>query len=629
MKHIIIGTAGHVDHGKTRLTLALTGKNTDRLAEEQKRGITIEIGFAQLTLANGQTASIVDVPGHEKFIRNMLVGASGVDVALMIVAADEGFMPQTQEHLEILSLLGVQNGIIVITKCDLADEEWLEAIMEETRERVAGSFLENAPMLPVSAVTGQGLEELKQAIVDLLERTQPRVPDRPLRLPIDRVFSLSGYGAIVTGTLVDGSLKTGESVMLYPQQKLVRVRELQNHDTNVATVEAGMRVAVNLTGADKKELFRGCTLAAPDSMQLSRTISVWLTLNRESPYTVKNSSQLHFYQSTQELVCKVRLLDREELLPGEGCFAQLMFGDLLAARNLDKFIIRFFSPLTTIGGGLILDMEAKKLKRHRPEVLARLGRLAAAPGERLLQMITDAGCTLITRDCLLRLSGLPAATVREELDRLLLQEQILLIQGGLLAAAELERVWQEIRTILTAFHQENPLAEGMHLGELRERAFIAPQRTADAVLNYLSSLGRLRLSGPQVALADFQVAFTPQQLALGQELIALYHSYGFAPPLIEEVAQQFSDRETLFRQVFWRMCQDGDLVSLTPQVVTSHDCYQQAREAFIAMFADRDQVTLAEFRDRLGISRKFAQMYLDHFDKQKLSKMVGEARVLL
>ena len=323
MKHVVIGTAGHVDHGKTWLTKALTGTNTDRLEEEQRRGITLDLGFAQLVLPNGQSASIIDVPGHEKLVRNMIVGATGIDVVLLVVAADEGFMPQTQEHLDILQILDVESGIIVLTKADLVEEDWLEVVSEDTRERVKGTFLEDAPIIPVSAATGQGIEELKNKIVELVANADDKRVDTPFRLPVDRVFTKRGFGTIVTGTLVDGTLRPGDVADIYPQEVTAKVRGLQTHNVAQTEVYAGMRVAVNLAGVDSTIIQRGCTVAAPNSMIQTSQVAVRLQLMADSPYSVRNSSQLHFYHGTQELMAKVRLLDRDVLDPGESCFAQL------------------------------------------------------------------------------------------------------------------------------------------------------------------------------------------------------------------------------------------------------------------------------------------------------------------
>lgn len=629
MKHIVIGTAGHVDHGKTCLTKALTGVDTDRLKEEKKRGITIEIGFAQLTLPNGQTASIVDVPGHERLIRNMLVGASGIDIVLMVIAADEGCMPQTREHLEILSLLGVQTGLIVITKTDMVEEDWLEIVKEDIADQVTGTFLEGVDMIPVSSSTGAGIDALKAKIVSTIEQTPARTVGRPFRLPVDRAFTIKGFGTVVTGTLVDGTLQNGGTVMVYPQQKTARVRELQNHEIRQETVEAGMRVAVNLTGIDKQELMRGCTIAQPDSMLLSRQITVRLELVKDTPFEVKNASQLHFYQGTQELLCRVRLLDVNILRPGERCYAQLFFDEPLTARNLDKFIVRFFSPMTTVGGGVILDMEARKLRRSDPEVLKRLERLEHSPETRILQMVCDARCALLPEEHLIRLSGLSAPDVRDALVALSAAGTVLEIGGGLISDCVLEETWSRTEALLQAYHKEQPLKDGLPLGELREKIFSDTPKTADAIMNHFSTAGKLSILGACAALKEFKPTFSKEHAALRSELEALYEDAGYEPPLNEDVAQRYAPRMGAFQQVFARMQQDGTLVALTPQTVVHADRCRQALDVFVAMFQTEDAVALGDFRTKLGVSRKYAQMYLDYFDKQKISKMVGDRRILL
>lgn len=459
-----------------------TGTDTDRLKEEKKRGITIEIGFAKLTLPNGQTASIIDVPGHERLIRNMLVGAGGIDVVLLVIAADEGVMPQTQEHLEILSLLGIKQGIIVLTKMDMVDKEWLEMVTEDIREHMSGTFLENAPILPVSSSTGEGIEELKTAIVSLLEDLPPRSSDRPVRLPVDRAFPVKGFGTVVTGTLMDGTLNAGDTVMVYPQQKLAKVRELQNHDVSQAQVEAGMRVAINLSGVDRQELIRGCTIAQPDSMQLTRRIAVRLELTPDTPFEVRNASQLHFYQGTQELLCKVRLLDTNLLQKGCSSYAELTFEEDLAARNLDRFIVRFFSPMTTVGGGVILDMETPRLKRNDVRVLNRLRQLDCSPKTRIRQMIYDAGYRLPKEQDLNRLSGLSARSVREALEELERGREVIRIGTGLISVDVLNTVWLNMESLLRSYHTRQPLQEGMPLGELREKVFSDAPKSADAIV---------------------------------------------------------------------------------------------------------------------------------------------------
>ncbi|MBQ3496830.1 MAG: selenocysteine-specific translation elongation factor, partial [Oscillospiraceae bacterium] len=339
MKHIVIGTAGHVDHGKTSLTRALTGVDTDRLREEQKRGITIEIGFAELTLPNGQTASIVDVPGHEKLVGNMLAGASGMDVVLMVVAADEGVMPQTREHLGILTLLGVRRGIVVMTKCDMVEQEWLEAMCEETRGKLKETFLAEAPMVCVSSRTGEGLDALKEEIVRLVDGAEERSKNRPFRLPVDRVFTIDGFGTVVTGTLAEGEIRAGDEVMVYPYGERARVRGVQSHDRGAESVFAGMRAALNLAGLGKRGVARGCTVAKAESMTLTSRADVQITMLKDAAFPLKSGTRAHFYHDTHELLCKVRLLDADVLEAGKGGFAQLLFDEPFAAKVGDHFVL--------------------------------------------------------------------------------------------------------------------------------------------------------------------------------------------------------------------------------------------------------------------------------------------------
>ena len=351
MNHVIIGTAGHVDHGKTCLIKALTGIDTDRLAEEKKRGITIELGFANLQLPGGITAGIVDVPGHEKFIKNMLAGAGGIDIAMLIVAADEGVMPQTREHLSILSLLDIPQGVIVITKCDTVEEDWAELVKEDVAEAVKGTFLEGAPMVCVSAFTGQGLDELRDLLAEMAKKAKGKDLSRPFRLPADRVFTLGGFGTVITGTLIEGTLHEGDEIMLYPSGIMTRARSIQVHSHDVKEAYGGQRVAVNLAGVKKEDVPRGEVAAAPGSMTPSMMLDVRLSCLKETGREIKNNSRLHLYHGAREILCKVVLMDREVLMPGEECFAQLRLEENITAKRGDRFVVRFYSPLETVGGG--------------------------------------------------------------------------------------------------------------------------------------------------------------------------------------------------------------------------------------------------------------------------------------
>lgn len=630
MKHIVIGTAGHVDHGKTCLTRALTGVDTDRLKEEQKRGITIEIGFAQLTLPNGQTASIIDVPGHEKFIRNMLVGAAGMDVVLMVIAADEGFMPQTREHLGILSLLGVQNGIIVVTKADMVEPEWLEAIEEEAREDVQGTFLQDAPIIAVSSYTGQGIQELKQLVVDLVEGAEQRNQDRPFRLPVDRVFSVDGFGTVVTGTLVEGSLALGDEVCVYPGEKKARVRGLQNHDKSADRVSAGMRVAVNLSGVDKVDLKRGDTLAKPGSMLLSQQMDVQLSMLKDAPYPIKNDSRLHFHHGSRELVCKCVLLGRDTLEAGETGFAQLRFTEPVAAKNGDHFVVRFFSPTVTVGGGVLLNVAPQRHKRNDPSILEGLAARASGSSERqVVQALRDAGVSMLKRAELAKAAGLTEGELDEPLAQLLDEGRAVDLGGRYMDHDAVEGLWDKTVQLLSAYHKAQPLQPGMNRGEFRGKLLPkAPAASVDALVDYLAQHRGLRLEGPTIALPDFQVVWNSFYTDLRRQIDGIYGKAGLTTDNLDDILAGFGKKQDGARQVVQRLLYDGDLVALTPQILVCRAAYDRALQTLYGLFEGKPELTLGEARDALGVSRKYALALLEYWDSAGITRKTGDLRTL-
>lgn len=629
MKHIIIGTAGHVDHGKTCLTKALTGVDTDRLKEEQKRGITIEIGFAKLVLPNGQTASIIDVPGHEKFIRNMLTGASGMDVVLLVVAADEGVMPQTREHLGILSLLGVKSGIIVVTKADMVEEEWLDAIMEETRENVEGTFLEAAPMLAVSAYTGQGLDELKAAIVELVDGATEKNRDKPMRLPVDRVFVKDGFGAVVTGTLTEGAVSVGDEVSLYPRELKARVRGVQNHDSPEERAVAGMRVALNLAGLGKT-VRRGDTVAAPGSLTLTRQADVRLEMLKDAPYLVKNGSRHHLYHGTRELLCTVRLLDADSVGSGEAAFAQLRFSEDLAVKNADSFIIRFFSPTVTVGGGVILDASAKTHKRaDLPAVLSGLKARASGSGRKLvLELIRSAGSVMPDERELTRSSALSPDEIRGILGALEEDGEIVKINGRYIDGGTLGSVWERAEKLLGDYHRRFPLEDGMNLNELRVKLGLGGD-TTDSILNHFAANKGLRLRDGIAALPDFKPVFSPERERIRGKLEEIYMDAGLQPSGSDEVEASFGKEAGLCREVARKLRADGVLTALSPAITVHSEHYKRAESALYKMFDDNRELTLGSFRDEMGISRKYALALLEYWDGRAVTRKVGDVRVLV
>lgn len=629
MKHVVIGTAGHVDHGKTWLTRALTGTNTDRLKEERERGITVDIGFAQLTLPNGQRASIIDVPGHEALVKNMIAGATGIDVVLLVVASDEGFMPQTQEHLDILGLLGVERGIIVMTKCDAVGADWADMVEADILDHVEGTFLQDAPVVRVSAVTGEGIDLLKQRIADLVEQVRPRNEDRACRLPVDRAFTIKGFGTVVTGTLVDGTVSVGDEVEVYPQRKLTRIRSLQNHNESAESMSAGMRVAANLQGVERKEVSRGCIVAKPGTLRQADRLLTHVLVSGDSPFDVRNSSRVHFYTGTEELMCRVRLLDADALPPGEDGFAQLVFDRPVTARNHDRFIIRFFSPVVTIGGGTILDIAPGRARRNSEPVLRRLRALNGSREERLLQRVRDAGVRCATAPELEVAENLSPKECATSLSALCGRGLVQAAGDAYVAADVLGRLEDDARAVLAEYHEQHALERGMGLGALRTRLFSSSPERADALVGLLEARGRLVVDGRLARLPDFEATLSPEQMRLHDSVVAAVEEAGFEPLETDELVARVGGGEPALAPVLDRMRADGEIVSLTPTTMASAKVWQRGLDTFMQMAASGDPVTIAQFRDRIGASRKFAGLFLDSYDRAGYTRLVGDARVVL
>lgn len=629
MKHVVIGCVGHVDHGKTWLTRALTGTDTDRLKEERERGITIDIGFAQLVLPNGQRASIIDVPGHEGLVRNMIAGATGMDLIMLVVAADEGFMPQTQEHMEILDLLGVERGVVALTKCDSVSEEWIEMAEADLADHLRGTFLEHAPVVRVSAATGQGIDELKGVLAALVEHAATRNADRAARLPVDRSFTVRGFGTVVTGTLVDGTVRVGDELEMYPTGGRTRVRGLQNHGEPSDEMQAGMRVAANLAGVEHAEVGRGHTLAAPGTVSVTTCATGLLRLTGDSPFSVRNGSRLHFFEGTQELVCRVRLLDADELAPGERGFAQFQFERPLAARGQDRFIVRFYSPVVTVGGGTILDVVSSRARRHDEAVVARLRALAGSPAERAAQRIRDAGdAPLPVRDLALA-DNLSPRELDEALGALDAAGEVVRVGDAVLAAGARDRLYARALSLLERRRRDHPLERGVHLREFTDQAFPGCGSYAADLLRDLEQAGIVERRGKTVCLAGFDAAYTPELARIRDAIARFYRDAGFEARTADEARAAVAGDADDVAEVLSRMMADGEVVTLAGGATMGGEQYRDARERFVGLFGDKDRVAIAEFRDALGISRKYAQLLLDAFDAEQLSRLEDGYRVLL
>ncbi len=630
MKNIIIGTAGHVDHGKTALIRALTGIETDRIKEEKKRGITIELGFAYLDLPNGDKAGIIDVPGHEKFVKNMLAGAGGIDLALLVVAADEGFMPQTKEHLGILSLLNIPEGLIVVTKKDMVDEDWLEVVSEDIRSEVAGTFLEEAPIIPVSSYTGEGIEELRQAIFALIDASsQIKNPNTPFRIPVDRVFSIEGFGTVITGTLIEGQMNVGDPVTIYPSGLETKIRNLQVHSHDVPTAYAGQRVAVNLAGLKKTDLDKGDVVAQKDSMHNTMMLDVKMSLLKNCDRDIFNGSRLHLYHGARDVLCKCILLDREVASAGDEVYVQLRLEEEIAAKTGDRFILRFYSPVETIGGGVILDSNPMKHKRNDEAVLAAMAiKDKGSEKEKIIEALKEFSPRYQTMDYLKVHTNIDGEMFDSIIHILLEEGEVFSInQNVVIHKSFLKNMEQRAEKMLSKYHEENPLRAGMKRDEFRGKLF--PDQdlaTADKVTDLMIADKVVTLTQGSVALKSFAVKFNALQEKVLGKLEKIYLDGGFATPSLDDVAKEFA-KEKSFKQVLEAMVTDGRLIKLTDQIIYHVDNYEKALKLVQDFVAEHGQITLGETRDLTGSSRKYTLALLEYWDRKNITKKVGEARV--
>ncbi|MBS4021551.1 MAG: selenocysteine-specific translation elongation factor [Dethiobacter sp.] len=628
MPHVIIGTAGHVDHGKTALIKALTGEDTDRLREEKERGISIELGFAPFRLPGGRLAGVIDVPGHERFIHNMLAGIGGIDLVLLVVDVSEGVMPQTREHVEIMELLKIARGIVVLAKVDLADdEEWLDMVEEEVRDALAGTFLADAPFHRVSAHTGKGLKELLVQI-DLLTGELPsRDATAPLRLPVDRVFSMTGFGTVVTGTLLAGRIATGMNVEILPLGRQARVRQMQVHGAAVDEAIAGQRVAVNLAGVEKETLERGSVLAAPGSLSDTSLLDARLYLLKSAPRAVKNLTRVHVFLGAGRTVGRIALLDCDELQPGGEALVQLRLEHKLVAHAGDRYIIRSYSPMTTIGGGVVLDAHTARHRRKKEDVLQRLKELEKGdPAVPVLQRIRrDA---VVLESVLQKQSGLPPESLSAILERLQQSGEVQTIDGLLVDGAGMADWRRRLLEALTAFHAANPLSAGISRAELKN---ILPKAVAAKVygslLSGMTESGEISESGDLVSLAGHEPAPGPEQARLLERLTVLYREGGFTPPTLREVVEQTGIKPALAESLLSYLARRGEVVRLDDQLALHHEHFSRAKELLCEHFRSNKSLAAGEFRDKLGTSRKFVLPLLETFDRMKWTRRMGDERV--
>ena len=631
MKNIIIGTAGHVDHGKTQLIKALSGIDTDRLEEEKKRGITIELGFAHIPNDAGYNIGVIDVPGHEKFIKNMLAGIGGIDFVVFVVAADEGIMPQTREHFEILQSLGIDDGIVAVTKTDMVDEEWLEMLLDEVSEYFKGSFLEGKPIIPVSARTGDNIDALKAAIIEKCDRENKRREEKELfRLPIDRVFSMSGFGTVVTGTLLDGTVSVGDDMFIQPEGIKAKIRGIQTYGKDTDTAIAGQRTAINLANVKKEDIDRGDVLASENAVTVTNMLDVDLKVFSSADRMVLNNSRVHLYAGAKECLCKVILLDRDALAAGERSFAQLRLEEPMALRRGDRFIIRFYSPIITIGGGEILDVNPDKHKRNKDEVLAGLELLQSRELDKIVNMKTGQRRFMKQDELAWELGLLPSELEEVVKDELAEKKLFKLPDNSLLSADKFERLKSNLEYLINTYHEANPLSDGIPkqelLSRLKENWHIEDDKLLQAMVKYLLDNKIIEDRGKSIALAGFAVEFTEEQLKLKADMLAKYKAAGIEAKSNDELITELSADRSTFNVMLKELESEGEVVKLEPAYYISKDAWATAL-ATARAFAG--EFTLAEFRDSLATSRKYAEILLKGLDKNGITQFNGNTRITI
>lgn len=632
MKHLVLGTAGHVDHGKTALIKALTGTDTDRLKEEKQRGITIELGFASLTLPSGQTLGIVDVPGHEKFVKTMVAGASGIDLVMMVIAADEGIMPQTREHLQICSLLGISRGIIALTKIDLVEPEWLELVQTEIKASFKNTFLQDAPIVPVSAVKEQGLQELVEAIHATVNDIADKTGDGIFRLPIDRVFTIKGFGTVLTGTIVSDHVAKGEEVQILPLNTTARIRGLQVHNQSVEQAWKGQRTAINLQGVEKSSIERGNIVARPHTIWPSQRLDVFLEFLASNPKSIKNRVLVRLHTGTSEVIARLILLEKDELAPGQTGWAQLVLSHQVAVVAGDRFVLRSYSPVTTIGGGQIVDPLPAKHKRMNQKVIEELNTLRNGTlTEKISVMLERCGYNGANPRLLAFRLGVNRKKVEETITLFLADKKAFLLEGEdvtVISSMFFSQLEVLIVKYLEEYHKKNPLREGMPKEELKASVGkLATPKLFNMILHSLAKKETIVSDRDSVRLFRHKVDISGDLDAVRQDIANIYKQAGLAPPSLEDVLNRFPDKKKA-QNIINLMMKEGSLVKINEDLCFFKDNIEKLKDDYLRLLMQEGKSTPATFKELTGLSRKYIIPLMEYFDMTKLTVRIGDHRVL-
>lgn len=626
MKNVILGTAGHIDHGKTTLIKALTGRETDNLKEEKQRGISINLGFTYFDLPSKKRVGIVDVPGHEKFIKNMLAGACGIDIVLLVIAADEGVMPQTIEHLDILNYLDVKKGIIVLTKCDLVDEEFIELVKDDVREKTKGLFIEGAPIVEVDSVSRRGLDELVQKIDEISEDIEEKKTDAPSRMSIDRVFSLKGFGTIVTGTLIEGKISVDDEMTIYPSEKKVKVRNLQVHGCDVKTAYAGQRTAINLSNIKVSEIQRGDVIAQTGSVEESMMIDVNISLVEHCKKSLKHWDRIRIFHGTKQILCRIVPLNEDEIQYGESGYAQLRLEEKIVAKKGDRFIIRSYSPMDTIGGGVIIDTAPKKHKIYDESVIEALkikekGELKDILEEYLKLNLSN----YITLKELVSYTGEKEEYVKEGLNALIDENKVFCINKYYLHISHYQKLKERVIDILTKYHKQYRLRNGILKEELRSKVDNSLKvKDMDVILNKMAEEKDIKVQDNLVSNYDFEVKFNQKQLSIKKEIEDKSRKNGLNSLMTKD---DICNKNKFYEEVLEALT--GETIQkLDDAYYIDKKVYENVKKDLLEYLNKNKEITVAQFRDITKSNRKISIVMLEHFDRNRITKRVEDKRIL-
>jgi selenocysteine-specific elongation factor len=629
-RHVVVGTAGHIDHGKTSLVKALTGTDTDRLPEEKARGITIDLGFAFLEEPDGLTIEIVDVPGHERFVKNMLAGVGGIDLAMLVIAADEGVMPQTREHLAICSLLHIRTGLVVLTKTDMVESDWIDLVRDDVAGLVRGTFLDGAPIVPVSSKTGDGLDQLKATLRTLAAAVAPRGTEQLARLPIDRVFTIKGFGTVVTGTLAAGVLAVDDRVEVFPRGLVAKVRGLQTHGRPVERALAGQRTAVNHQGLERAAVERGDVIGHAGTLVATTLVDGTLELLEDAPRPLKTRDRVRFHTGTSEIMARVLLFETSELAPGARAFARFRLEAPLVALPGDRFVVRSYSPIVTIGGGALLDVDPGRVRAKAPARVAHLRTLESGTPEQVVEEhVRYAGVGGVRLGALAARLPFGAVRGRALLEALVAAGRVVAVdREWYLHADAVARLRGLILGALEQFHRAQPLRPGMSREELRGRGGGADDRVFAHVLAALDAEGAVRVDRDKVRLGSHAVRLSPEQQAVVERVEREFREAEASPPSAAEALGRAGLRGDEEHDLFQVLLESRRLVRVKESLFFHADALDTIQDKLVALLRERKEIGPGDIKDLLGISRKYAIPLLEFFDNRRVTARVGERRVL-